>query len=237
MEEHKTTVAPATMDTSNSVIRLETVTKDYHMGEVVVQALRGVSLNIDKGEYVALMGPSGSGKSTMMHIIGCLDTPTDGDVWVDNELLDEVSEKELAYIRNEKVGFVFQQFNLLAKTSILNNVMTPLMYQGVSYRERKKLAKEALERVGLGDRIHHRPNELSGGQRQRAAIARAIVTDPSIILADEPTGALDSKTGMQIMELFEELHEEGATVIIVTHDQKLGMRCDRQIHLLDGQIV
>ncbi len=221
----------------HSVIRLENVTKDYHMGEVVVQALRGVSLNIDKGEYVALMGPSGSGKSTMMHIIGCLDTPTSGDVWVDNEMLDEVTEKELAYIRNEKVGFVFQQFNLLAKTSILHNVMTPLMYQNVPYGERKQRAKEALERVGLGDRIHHRPNELSGGQRQRAAIARAIVTNPSIILADEPTGALDSKTGLQIMELFEDLHAEGATVIIVTHDQKLGLRCHRQIRLLDGEIV
>ncbi len=223
--------------TENSVIRLENTTKDYHMGEVLVQALRGVSLNIDRGEYVAIMGPSGSGKSTMMHIIGCLDTPTSGDVWIDNELLDEVTEKELAYIRNEKVGFVFQQFNLLSKTSILNNVMTPLMYQGVSYGERKKRAKAALERVGLGDRIHHRPNELSGGQRQRAAIARAIVTNPSIILADEPTGALDSKTGEQIMELFEELHREGATVILVTHDQKLGMRCHRQVRLLDGEIV
>ncbi len=221
----------------NSVIRLEQVTKDYHMGEVLVQALRGVSVNIDRGEYVAIMGPSGSGKSTMMHIVGCLDTPTEGNVWVDGELLDEVSEKELAYIRNEKVGFVFQQFNLLAKTSILHNVMTPLMYQNVPYGERKKRAKEALERVGLGDRVNHRPNELSGGQRQRAAIARALVTDPSIILADEPTGALDSKTGKQIMELFETLHDEGATVIIVTHDQKLGMRCHRQIHLLDGEIL
>ncbi len=221
----------------SSVIRMEQVRKDYHMGEVVVQALRGVSLQIDKGEYIAIMGPSGSGKSTMMHIIGCLDTPTDGEVWIDGESIEESSEKELAYVRNEKVGFVFQQFNLLAKTSILHNVMTPLMYQGVPYRERKQRAKQALERVGLGDRIHHRPNELSGGQRQRAAIARAIVTDPAIILADEPTGALDSKTGLQIMELFEELHQEGATVIIVTHDQKLGMRCNRQIHLLDGQIV
>ncbi len=222
---------------SDAVIKMEHVSKDYHMGEVIVQALKGVSLQIDKGEYIAIMGPSGSGKSTMMHIIGCLDTPTSGEVWIDDESVEESTEKELAIVRNEKVGFVFQQFNLLGKSSILHNVMTPLMYQRVPYRERKERARLALERVGLGDRIHHRPNELSGGQRQRAAIARAIVTEPSIILADEPTGALDSKTGVQIMELFEELHQEGATVILVTHDQKLGMRCNRQIHLLDGQIV
>ena len=206
------------------------------VGEFIVKALDGVSVDIKKGEFTSIMGPSGSGKSTMMNLIGCLDTPTSGLIDIDGENTAGLNEAELAYIRNRKVGFVFQQFNLLGKMTALENVITPLLYAGVSVRERKSRAIEALERVGLSDRMHHRPNELSGGQKQRVAIARALVNNPTILLADEPTGALDTKTGNQIMELFEELNSEGRTVILVTHDRELGMRSLRQIRLRDGKL-
>jgi putative ABC transport system ATP-binding protein len=221
---------------AESVISLQDVTRYYLMGEFVVKALDGVSIDIKRGEFTAIMGPSGSGKSTMMNLIGCLDTPTSGYIDIDGENTAGMSEAELAFIRNQKVGFVFQQFNLLGKLTALENVITPLLYGGVSVRERKRLAMTALERVGLADRMLHRPNELSGGQKQRVAIARALVNNPTILLADEPTGALDTKTGNQIMELFEELNSEGRTVILVTHDRDLGMRCHRQIHLRDGRV-
>ncbi|MFA6680875.1 MAG: ABC transporter ATP-binding protein, partial [Sphaerochaeta sp.] len=208
----------------------------YLVGEFVVKALDGVSVDIHRGEFTSIMGPSGSGKSTMMNLIGCLDTPTSGLIDIDGENTAGLNEAELAYIRNRKVGFVFQQFNLLGKMTALENVITPLLYAGVSVRERKARSIEALERVGLSDRMHHRPNELSGGQKQRVAIARALVNNPAILLADEPTGALDSKTGNQIMELFEELNSEGRTVILVTHDRELGMRSLRQIRIRDGKL-
>ena len=221
---------------ANSVIRLQNIKRYYMVGEFIVKALDGVSVEIKKGEFTSIMGPSGSGKSTMMNLIGCLDTPTSGLIDIDGENTAGLNEAELAYIRNRKVGFVFQQFNLLGKMTALENVITPLLYAGVSVRERKSRAIEALERVGLSDRMNHRPNELSGGQKQRVAIARALVNNPTILLADEPTGALDSKTGNQIMELFEELNSEGRTVILVTHDRELGMRSLRQIRLRDGKL-
>lgn len=221
---------------TSNVIHLENVKRYYLVGDFFVKALDGVSLDIERGEFTAIMGPSGSGKSTMMNLIGCLDTATTGDIYIDGENTAGLNETELAYIRNKKVGFVFQQFNLLGKESALKNVETPLLYAGIKPKERKKRAMEALEKVGLSDRIYHKPNELSGGQKQRVAIARAIVSNPTILLADEPTGALDSKTGNQIMELFEELNAEGRTVVFVTHDRDLGNRCHRQIHLRDGKI-
>lgn len=221
---------------TESVIRLQDVRRYYVMGEFVVKALDGVSVDIKRGEFSSIMGPSGSGKSTMMNLIGCLDTPTSGLIDIDGENTAGLNETELAYIRNRKVGFVFQQFNLLGKLTALDNVIVPLLYAGMSVRERKQKALDALERVGLADRLHHRPNELSGGQKQRVAIARALVNDPTILLADEPTGALDTKTGNQIMELFEELNSEGRTVIFVTHDRELGMRCHRQIRIRDGRL-
>lgn len=220
----------------NSVIRLQNVKRYFLVGDFIVKALDGVSVDIQKGEFTSIMGPSGSGKSTMMNLIGCLDTPTSGLIDIDGENTAGLNEAELAYIRNRKVGFVFQQFNLLGKMTALENVITPLLYAGVSARERKARSIEALERVGLSDRMHHRPNELSGGQKQRVAIARALVNNPAILLADEPTGALDSKTGNQIMELFEELNSEGRTVILVTHDRELGMRSLRQIRIRDGKL-
>ncbi|MDD4574319.1 MAG: ABC transporter ATP-binding protein [Sphaerochaeta sp.] len=220
----------------NSVIRLQNVKRYFLVGDFIVKALDGVSVDIQRGEFTSIMGPSGSGKSTMMNLIGCLDTPTSGLIDIDGENTAGLNEAELAYIRNRKVGFVFQQFNLLGKMTALENVITPLLYAGVSVRERKARSIEALERVGLSDRMHHRPNELSGGQKQRVAIARALVNNPAILLADEPTGALDSKTGNQIMELFEELNSEGRTVILVTHDRELGMRSLRQIRIRDGKL-
>jgi len=221
---------------TDTVIQLDDIRRYYVMGENVVKALDGISLDIKRGEYTAIMGPSGSGKSTMMHLIGCLDTPTEGSIYIDNEDVSDLQETELAFIRNEKVGFVFQQFNLLSRISSLENVMTPLMYAGIPVKQRKEMAAAALERVGLADRMKHRPNELSGGQRQRVSVARALVNNPSIILADEPTGALDTKTGNQILKLFSDLHTEGRTVLVVTHDEKIGAHCLRQIRLCDGKL-
>jgi putative ABC transport system ATP-binding protein len=220
------------------MIQAEELTKIYQMGDSEVRALNGTSFTIDNGEMVAIMGPSGSGKSTLMSIIGCLDVPTGGSYRLDGVAVENMGESELAEIRGQKIGFVFQQFNLLARTSALENVMLPLTYAGISGKERNSRALKALERVGLGDRTHHAPNELSGGQQQRVAIARALVNEPAILLADEPTGALDSKTGVEIMELFQNLHKEsGQTVILVTHDSYVARHTDRIIKLSDGHIV
>ncbi|WP_052078747.1 ABC transporter ATP-binding protein [Spirochaeta lutea] len=218
------------------VIRTVDLEKTYQMGAVRVDALRGVSITINPGELTTIMGPSGSGKSTLMHLMGCLDTPSGGSILIDGESTARMRESQLARMRNRKIGFVFQQFNLLNRTSILENVAAPLLYAGVSLAKRKKLAVQALERVGLADRVHHKPNELSGGQKQRAAIARAIVTQPSLLLADEPTGALDSKTGHQILELFQDLNRQGLTVVMVTHDPEVGAMTRRTITIRDGLI-
>ena len=220
-----------------NVIEIVNVRRYYIVGDFCVKALDGVSTTIKRGNFTAIMGPSGSGKSTLMNIIGCLDTPTSGYLRMDGEYTSNLSEKELADIRSRKVGFVFQQFNLLGRQNALENVMTPLLYAGVRGKERRERAEALLERVGLKDRMKHLPGELSGGQKQRVAIARALVNNPAILLADEPTGALDSKTGDQIMDLFQDLNEEGRTVIFVTHDRTLGMRCKEQIYIHDGKIV
>jgi len=220
------------------MIQAEELTKIYEMGDSEVRALNGATFTIDRGEMVAIMGPSGSGKSTLMSIIGCLDVPTGGSYQLDGIAVENMDETKLAEIRGRKIGFIFQQFNLLARTSALENVMLPLTYAGFSGKERNQRATKALERVGLGDRTHHAPNELSGGQQQRVAIARALVNEPAILLADEPTGALDSKTGVEIMELFQNLHKEsGQTVILVTHDSYIARHTDRIIKLSDGRIV
>jgi putative ABC transport system ATP-binding protein len=220
------------------MIQAENLTKVYKMGEDEVRALNHASFTIENGEMVAIMGPSGSGKSTLMSIIGCLDVPTSGRYVLDGVSVENMEDAQLAEIRGRKIGFVFQQFNLLARTSALENVMLPLTYAGISGKERQKRAMEALERVGLGDRTQHAPNELSGGQQQRVAIARAIVNEPAILLADEPTGALDSKTGIEIMELFQSLHNDhGQTVILVTHDSYVARHTNRVIMLSDGHVI
>src|SRR5262245_908365 len=211
--------------------------KHYQMGSENVHALDGVSLDIDKGDYVAIMGPSGSGKSTLMNLIGCLDTPTSGSYVLNNKEVSTMNDDELAAIRNKEIGFVFQTFNLLARTSALGNVELPLIYAGVPRLERLKRAKEALEAVGLGDRMSHKPNELSGGQRQRVAVARALINTPSLLLADEPTGNLDSKTGAELMALFDQLNRRGNTIVVVTHEDDIAQHARRVVKLMDGKIV
>ena len=219
------------------VVKLENVVKTYSMGESEVHALRGISFQIEQGEFLSIMGPSGSGKSTCMNMIGCLDRPTSGLVEINGEETAKMTEKELAVLRNQTVGFVFQQYHLIPSMNVLENVMLPLKYAHVEHSERVERAEEALEAVGLGERMKHRPHELSGGQKQRVAIARAMITQPKILLADEPTGALDSTTGKQVMELFRQINtEKGTTIIIVTHDPRIGESTKRCIRILDGQI-
>ncbi|HEY8649691.1 MAG TPA: ABC transporter ATP-binding protein [Chthoniobacterales bacterium] len=231
------------MDTRDSirpvgpvVIDIDTITKDYVMGEETVRALRGVSLQIHKNEYIAIMGPSGSGKSTLMNMLGCLDTPTSGRYGFNGKNVAAMDDDELAAIRNREIGFVFQTFNLLPRSTSLRNVELPLIYAGIKPETREDRATQVLVDVGLGDRIHHKPNELSGGQRQRVAVARALVNKPSIILADEPTGNLDSKTGEEIMALFEDLYQRGNTIILVTHERDIAAHARRTVHLRDGLI-
>jgi putative ABC transport system ATP-binding protein len=219
------------------VIAIEGVTKLYEMGEETIHALRGVSLSIHRNEYLAIMGPSGSGKSTLMNMLGCLDTPTSGRYEFNGQDVASMVDDELADIRNREIGFVFQTFNLLARSDALRNVELPLIYAGISPHERRERAREALANVGLANRVHHKPNELSGGQRQRVAIARALVNRPSIILADEPTGNLDSKTGIEILALFEDLYEQGNTLIVVTHEESVARNARRIIRLHDGLIA
>jgi putative ABC transport system ATP-binding protein len=218
------------------IIETKDIKKTYRMGAEEVQALKSVSIEVNKGEYVAFMGPSGSGKSTLMNIIGCLDTPTSGIYILNGKDVSDMSENELAEIRNKEIGFVFQTFNLLPRASCLENVALPLIYAGYGKAEREEKAFQALKNVGLGDRVNHKPNELSGGQRQRVAIARALVNDPSIILADEPTGNLDSKTSYDIMELFHELHQKGNTIIMVTHEDDIAHYAHRIVRLRDGLV-
>jgi putative ABC transport system ATP-binding protein len=222
---------------SGVVIKTEELAKVYEMGAEQVHALRGVNLEIRKGEYVAIMGPSGSGKSTLMNLIGCLDSPTSGKYWLAGRLVSDLDDDELAYIRNKEIGFVFQTFNLLPRATALHNVELPLIYNGTPAEERIEKARKALERVDLADRMQHKPNELSGGQRQRVAIARALVNNPSIVLADEPTGNLDSKTGEEIMALFENLYRQGNTIILVTHENDIAQHAHRIIHIRDGRIA
>ncbi|MDD3534425.1 MAG: ABC transporter ATP-binding protein [Candidatus Cloacimonadaceae bacterium] len=218
------------------IIKTQSLIKDYLLGKIKVRALAGIELSILSGEFVAIMGPSGSGKSTLMHIIGCLDSPSEGEYYLDGDLVSTLPKSALAGIRNRKIGFVFQSFNLLPHLNVLKNVELPLMYSGLSARKRKEKASQILDSVGLSDRLKHKPNELSGGQRQRVAIARAIVNDPSMLLADEPTGNLDSQAGGDILEIFNDLHKAGNTVIMVTHDSLVAERADRIIEIRDGLI-
>jgi putative ABC transport system ATP-binding protein len=236
-----TSAQPTTFHTGDTplpdvVILTHKLTRDYDIGGEVVRALRGVDIQIRKNEFVAIMGPSGSGKSTLMNLIGCLDTPTAGEYWLNSQKVSDLSDDDLAHIRNKEIGFVFQTFNLLPRANALHNVELPLIYAGIAAKERRERAARALEHVGLADRMEHRPNELSGGQRQRVAIARALVNDPSILLADEPTGNLDSATGEDIMRLFKQLHDSGQTIIVVTHEPDIAAHANRQILLRDGLI-
>jgi putative ABC transport system ATP-binding protein len=224
-------------DTTDAIIRTRNLQRHYKMGGETIHALSGVNLCVRRGEYVAIMGPSGSGKSTLMNMIGCLDTPDEGEYWLNGKLVSSRKERELAHVRNKEVGFVFQTFNLLPRTNALHNVEIPLIYAGMRRKERLKRAKNALERVGLADRMNHRPSELSGGQRQRVAVARALVTDPSILLADEPTGNLDSVTSADIMRLFDELNRSGHTIIVVTHEHDIAEHAQRIIFLRDGAVA
>ena len=218
------------------VIKLENIVKNYKVGTQVVRALRSVSIGIDEGEYVAIMGASGSGKSTLMNVIGCLDTPTSGEYILNNKRVSDLTDDELAEIRNTEIGFVFQTFNLLPRNSALDNVMLPLIYAGVKKKQRIEQAEKILADVGLADRVEHKPNELSGGQRQRVAVARALVNNPSILLADEPTGNLDSKISEEVMELFAEIHRKGNTLIVVTHEEDIALHAHRIIRLKDGEV-
>jgi putative ABC transport system ATP-binding protein len=220
----------------DAIIVTRNLCREYEMGSETVHALRGVDLTIRRNEFVAIMGPSGSGKSTLMNMIGCLDSPTEGQYWLNGHPVWELGDNELARIRNKEIGFVFQTFNLLPRATALQNVELPMVYAGMPSKKRREAAAGALDRVGLADRMQHRPNELSGGQRQRVAIARALVNLPSILLADEPTGNLDSKTSAEILELFEHLHDEGQTIILVTHEHDIATHARRQVHLLDGLI-
>ena len=232
LPEIQSVVAP-----DDCIISTEDLWKTYDMGsEQQVHALRGVNIRIQRGEYVAIMGPSGSGKSTLMNLIGCLDTPSKGNYWLNGQLVSELDDDELARIRNKEIGFVFQTFNLLARATSLHNVELPLIYAGVPAEERLERARQSLTAVGMGDRMNHKPNELSGGQRQRVAIARALVNNPSIILADEPTGNLDSQTGVEIMALFDRLHEQGNNIVLVTHEHDIAEYAHRIIHIRDGQV-
>jgi putative ABC transport system ATP-binding protein len=220
----------------DAIIVTRGLTREYDMGGEIVHALQGVDIVIQKNEFMAIMGPSGSGKSTLMNLIGCLDTPSAGEYWLNGHRVSELGDNELARIRNKEIGFVFQTFNLLPRATALHNVELPLVYAGSGSKQRRALAEEALNRVGLADRMEHRPNELSGGQRQRVAVARALVNHPSILLADEPTGNLDSVTSAEIMVLFEDLHSDGQTIILVTHEKDIAAHADREVHLLDGRI-
>jgi putative ABC transport system ATP-binding protein len=226
------------MNTANeAIIRTHNLQRHYKMGGETIHALSGVDLSIRRGEYVAIMGPSGSGKSTLMNMIGCLDSPDAGEYWLNGTLVSSMNDRQLARVRNKEVGFVFQTFNLLPRTNALHNVEMPLIYSGMRRKERLVRAKRALERVGLAERMNHRPNEMSGGQRQRVAVARALVTEPSILLADEPTGNLDSVTSAEIMALFDELHRAGHTIILVTHEAEIAEHAHRIIFLRDGAIA
>ena len=218
------------------IIKLKKIVRNFPLGNQVVKVLKGIDLNINPNEYVALMGPSGSGKSTLMNLLGCLDTPTSGEYWLNNKDVSKLSDNELAEIRNKEIGFVFQTFNLLPRSTALENVTLPLIYAGYNSKDRKERAEEVLTQVGLADRMDHRPNQLSGGQRQRVAVARALVNKPSIILADEPTGNLDSKTSVEIMALFGEIQANGNTVILVTHEEEIAQHAKRVIRLRDGEI-
>jgi putative ABC transport system ATP-binding protein len=218
------------------IIRLEEVSRVYDLGKIQVPALQNVNLDVGNGEFLAIVGPSGSGKSTMMNILGCLDRPTSGLYVLDGQPVDELSDDGLAFVRSRSIGFVFQSYNLLPRTSALDNVATPLMYQGVGRKERLRRAQAALERLGLGDRLTHEPSELSGGQQQRVGIARALVTEPALILADEPTGNLDSHSGTEVLDLFRDLHAIGRTIVLITHDTEVAAAADRAVHLRDGML-
>ena len=218
------------------IIKLEEVSRVYDTGKIQVPALIDVNLDVAEGEFLAIVGPSGSGKSTMMNILGCLDRPTAGFYVLDGQPVDELDDDGLAYVRSRSIGFVFQSYNLLPRTSALDNVATPLMYQGVARKERERRARAALERLGLGDRVNHEPSELSGGQQQRVGIARALVTEPALILADEPTGNLDSHSGAEVLDLFRDLHAIGRTIVLITHDTEVATAADRAVHIRDGRL-